>query len=145
MAKSYNRETRMRKIDGDKLKELLEEREINKRELSQEMGFEASYVGHAIGRGEMNAGGMRVLEILTGISPADYEWKEEEPEPVVEPVPEEICEEPETNSVKIDIGSDEFMDKLGKCIYHAVYGAVKKAWNEKVTMWKGEQKRNDNF
>ena len=132
MGAIYKRKNRMVAIDGEKLHGILQERGINMRGLSEDMGFECSYINHACGRGEINSGGARVLEILTGISLDDYAKKEPEPEPEVVESPLDRIEDEQ--DAKIELGNDAFWRKLSLTIYHSVYEAVSKAWNEPINV-----------
>ena len=126
--------TRMKKIDGEKLKKIVESKGYEKAALSREMGFHSCYLNRCMRQNEMNAGGMRVLEILTGISPEEYKYEEPKKQP------EPMTFDPKQMEIQVDTEStNDFWKKLYDTIYNATYEAVKKAWNEPVNIERKEK------
>lgn len=124
--KKRNTVSKMIKIDGEMLRRAIYDRDLVPMNMSKEMGMNNSYVSHCIGEGSISPGSARMIEVMFGIKPEEYFYKEPEPEP--EPVVEEpAAEEPEVVIPKVD---EEFWERLNQTIYRAVYGALKRVYNE---------------
>ena len=124
--KKRNTVSKMIRIDGEKLRRAIYDRDLVPMKISQEMGMNNSYVSHCIGEGTISPGSARMLEVMFGIKPEEYFWKEPEPEP--EPVVDgHTTEEPAVVMPKVD---EEFWERLSQTIYRAVYGALKRVYNE---------------
>lgn len=125
--KKRNVVSKMIKIDGEMLRRAIYDRNLVPMKMSQEMGMNNSYVSHCIGEGSISPGSARMLEVMFGIKPEEYFWKE--PEPVKEEPENEIpvTEEPAVVMPKVD---EEFWERLNQTIYRAVYGALKRVYNE---------------
>lgn len=121
--KKRNVVSKMIRIDGEKLRRAIYDRDLVPMNMSKEMGMNNSYVSHCIGEGSISPGSARMIEVMFGIKPEEYFWKEE-PEPVVE---EPAAEEPSVVMPKAD---EEFWERLNQTIYRAVYGALKRVYNE---------------
>lgn len=125
--KKRNVVSKMIKIDGEMLRRAIYDRNLVPMKMSQEMGMNNSYVSHCIGEGSISPGSARMLEVMFGIKPEEYFWKEPEPEP--EPVVEEPTAE-EPAAVVMPKVDEEFWERLNQTIYRAVYGALKRVYNE---------------
>lgn len=124
--KKRNTVSKMIKIDGEMLRRAIYDRDLVPTNMSKEMGMNNCYVSHCIGEGSISPGSARMIEVMFGIKPEEYFWKEPEPEP--EPVVEEpAAEEPAVVMPKVD---EEFWERLNQTIYRAVYGALKRVYNE---------------
>lgn len=124
--KKRNVVSKMIKIDGEMLRRAIYDRNLVPMKMSQEMGMNSCYISHCMGDGSISPGPARMLEVMFGIKPEEYFYKEPEPEP--EPVVEEpAAEEPEVVIPKVD---EEFWERLNQTIYRAVYGALKRVYNE---------------
>lgn len=137
--KKRNVVSKMIKIDGEMLRRAIYDRDLVPMNMSKEIGMNNSYVSHCIGEGSISPGSARMLEVMFGIKPEEYFWKEPEPEP--EPVKEmdQMClsgmlEEAKTCKEEF-IQSDEFWKTLKMVITSAVYEAVSRTYNEP---WKNE-------
>lgn len=124
--KKRNVVSKMIRIDGEMLRRSIYDKGLVPTKMSQEMGMNNCYVSHCIGEGSISPGSARMIEVMFGIKPEEYFWKEPEPEP--EPVVEEpAAEEPAVVMPKVD---EEFWERLNQTIYRAVYGALKRVYNE---------------
>lgn len=124
--KKRNTVSKMIRIDGEKLRRAIYDRDLVPMKMSQEMGLNNCYISHCIGERSISPGSARMLEVMFGIKPEEYFWKEPEPEP--EPVVEgPTTEEPAVVMPKVD---EEFWERLNQTIYRAVYGALKRVYNE---------------
>lgn len=123
--KKRNTVSKMIKIDGEMLRRAIYDRDLVPMKMSQEMGMNNSYVSHCIGEGSISPGSARMLEVMFGIKPEEYFWKESEPEPQNEAVAETVQQVNEA----LHLG-DDFWIRLCRTINVAVYEAVHKAWNE---------------
>ena len=123
--KKRNTVSKMIKIDGELLRRAIYDRNLVPMKMSQEMGMNNSYVSHCIGEGQISPGSARMLEVMFGIKPEEYFYKEPEPEPQNEAVAETVQKVNEA----LHLG-DDFWIRLCRTINVAVYEAVHKAWNE---------------
>lgn len=123
--KKRNRASKMVRIDSEMLRRAIYDRDLYPMKMSQEMGMNNSYVSHCIGEGQISPGSARMLEVMFGIKPEEYFWKEPEPEPQNEAIAETVQQVNEA----LHLG-DDFWIRLCRTINVAVYEAVKKAWNE---------------
>ena len=124
--KKRNVVSKMIKIDGEMLRRAIYDKGLVPTKMSQEMGLNNCYISHCIGEGSISPGSARMIEVMFGIKPEEYFYKEPEPEP--EPVVEEpAAEEPAVVMPKVD---EEFWERLNQTIYSAVYGALKRVYNE---------------
>ena len=124
--KKRNTVSKMIKIDGEMLRRAIYDKGLVPTKMSQEMGLNNCYVSHCIGEESISPGSSRMLEVMFGIKPEEYFYKEPEPEP--EPIVEEpAAEEPAVVMPKVD---EEFWERLKQTIYRAVYGALKRVYNE---------------
>lgn len=96
------------KIDGDKLRKIIDYKGVSSSEASRHIGMARSYLGKCMARGLMSQQSLMLLESIYGIKRADIEAKEE----------------PKEESKDVD------MNDLYRCIYGAVYSAMKKALEE---------------
>lgn len=110
------------KIDGEKLRKILDEKELVRAEASRRVGYNDSYLTCAIKRNVIRKNVTEMLDILYGIKLSDYEWTVR----TVDQVPPKKVDEPKEE----DSISEEIWKKLHDCVYSAVYEAVKKAWAE---------------
>ena len=122
--KKRNVVSKMIKIDGELLRRAIYDRNLVPMKMSQEMGMNNCYISHCMGDGSISPGPARMLEVMFGIKPEEYFYKEPEPEPIVE---EPAAEEPAVVMPKVD---EEFWERLNQTIYRAVYGALKRVYNE---------------
>lgn len=120
--KKRNVVSKMIKIDGEKLRRAIYDRNLVPMKMSQEMGLNSCYVSHCMGEGTISPGSARMLEVMFGIKPEEYFWKEPEPEP------EPVVEGPA--AVVMPEVNEEFWERLNQTIYRAVYGALKRVYNE---------------
>lgn len=123
--KKRNTVSKMIKIDGELLRRAIYDRNLVPMNMSKEMGMNNSYVSHCIGEGSISPGSARMLEVMFGIKPEEYFYKEPEPEPQNEAVAETVQKVNEA----LHLG-DDFWIRLCRTINVAVYEAVHKAWNE---------------
>lgn len=125
--KKRNVVSKMIKIDGEMLRRAIYDRDLVPMNMSKEMGMNNSYVSHCIGEGSISPGSARMLEVMFGIKPEEYFWKEPEPKP--EPQNEAVAETVQKVNEALHLG-DDFWIRLCRTINVAVYEAVHKAWNE---------------
>ena len=123
--KKRNVVSKMIRIDGEMLRRAIYDRDLLPTNMSKEMGMNNSYVSHCIGEGQISPGSARMLEVMFGIKPEEYFYKEPEPEPQNEAVAETVQKVNEA----LHLG-DDFWIRLCRTINVAVYEAVHKAWNE---------------
>ena len=123
--KKRNVVSKMIRIDGEMLRRAIYDRNLVPMNMSKEMGMNNSYVSHCIGEGSISPGSARMLEVMFGIKPEEYFYKEPEPEPQNEAVAETVQKVNEA----LHLG-DDFWIRLCRTINVAVYEAVHKAWNE---------------
>ena len=123
--KKRNVVSKMIRIDGEMLRRAIYDRDLVPTNMSKEMGMNNSYVSHCIGEGSISPGSARMLEVMFGIKPEEYFYKEPEPEPQNEAVAETVQKVNEA----LHLG-DDFWIRLCRTINVAVYEAVHKAWNE---------------
>ena len=123
--KKRNTVSKMIRIDGEMLRRAIYDRDLVPMNMSKEMGMNNSYVSHCIGEGTISPGSARMLEVMFGIKPEEYFYKEPEPEPQNEVVAETVQKVNEALRL-----SDDFWIRLCRTINVAVYEAVHKAWNE---------------
>lgn len=125
--KKRNVVSKMIKIDGEMLRRAIYDRDLVPMNMSKEMGMNNSYVSHCIGEGSISPGSARMIEVMFGTKPEEYFYRE--PEPVKEEPENEIpvTEEPAVVMPKVD---EEFWERLNQTIYRAVYGALKRVYNE---------------
>ena len=121
--KKRNVVSKMIKIDGEMLRRAIYDRNLVPMNMSKEMGMNNSYVSHCIGEGSISPGSARMLEVMFGIKPEEYFWKE--PEPVME-----VPATEERTAVVMPELNEEFWERLNQTIYRAVYGALKRVYNE---------------
>lgn len=116
------------KINGSKLKKLLQEAEISMSSIGVKAGYGASYMGNAIPRNSIAKPIVNYLELL-GIHFEDYA---PDPESVIaEPVTVDLAEFfDEGSQVKTDSIASLTPDQFSKLIYQAVYAAVCAAWKD---------------
>lgn len=103
------------RIDGEKLKKLLDEKKLSRAEVSRRVGYSNSYITCAINRNIIRRYVTDMLDTLYGIKLSDYEF-------VVRNVDEAPAQDEQM--------PDEIWKKLHDCVYSAVYDAVKKALSE---------------
>lgn len=125
--KKRNVVSKMIRIDGEMLRRAIYDRNLYPMKMSQEMGMNNSYASHCIGEGQISPGSARMLELMFGIKPEEYFWKEPEPEP--EPQNDAVAETVQKVNEALHL-SDDFWIRLCRTINVAVYEAVHKAWNE---------------
>lgn len=103
-------------IDGEKLRNVLKNREIAQNEVSRALGYSSNYLSMCL----------RANKVRKNV--IEYLWREHGIKPILF-VP---TKEPEKNDIQTisEMPSDEFFKELHKVIYSAVYEAVKKAWSE---------------
>ena len=122
-----NTTSKMIRIDGEMLRRAIYDRDLVPMNMSKEMGMNNSYVSHCIGEGTISPGSARMLEVMFGIKPEEYFYKEPEPEP--EPQNQAVAETVQKVNEALHLG-DDFWIRLCRTINVAVYEAVHKAWNE---------------
>lgn len=123
--KKRNTVSKMIRIDGEMLRRAIYDRNLVPMKMSQEMGLNSCYISHCIGEGSISPGSARMIEVMFGIKPEEYFWKEPEPEPVME-----VPATEERTAVVMPELNEEFWERLNQTIYRAVYGALKRVYNE---------------
>ena len=125
--KKRNVVSKMIKIDGEKLRKAIYDNGLVPSTISKEIGFNTCYISHAYNEGAISPAASRMLDVVYGIKPEEYFWKE--PEPELEPQNEVVDETVQQVNEALHLG-DDFWIRLCRTIYVAVYEAVHKAWNE---------------
>lgn len=107
-------------IDGEKLRNVLKNREIAQHEVSRALGYSSNYLNTCLKTGKVRK---NVIEYL---------WREHDIKPILFVPTKEPEKKEEKNDIQTisEMPSDEFFKELHKVIYSAVYEAVKKAWSE---------------
>lgn len=115
--------SKMIKINGEMLRKAIYDRGLVPSNISKEMGFNSCYISHAYNEGVISPAVYRMLDVLYGIKPEEYLWKDPEP------AKEEPVTVGTTAAVMPDL-NEAFWDRLNQTIYRAVYGALKRVYNE---------------
>lgn len=144
MGKTKNGRTQGIKIDGDKLRKIIQDREdMSVAGVGTDLGFSVSYLGNMLDRNSINAGMIKYLDKVYGIPFEEYEYKEPEPEPEPEVTKEDLDLslkisddlEPMVKALCLYFGSDgkdRFdYERLWKVIRSAVYEGMDAALNGK--------------
>ena len=109
-------------IDGAKLRREIKKRNLKMSIASLEIGYSSSYLNWVARTGRITRPAITSLDMKYNIKLADIAKEQPEPE-----TPEAVQEAPEKDArVVVEINYDE----LQTAVYHAVYGAVKKALAE---------------
>ena len=107
--------TKIYRINPDKLSCELEKRNLTMVAASREIGFCDSYLANVLRRCVISKVAAKSLDNAYNIRLADYKLEEVPLEPVAPPAPIQL---------ELDY------ERLRNIIYEAVYSAVKKAWSE---------------
>ncbi len=130
MTKDYG----MIEFDGQKLKEEIYKRNKMVGSLAEELGFERSYISHAISRNTIKRGSLMVVCKMLDI-PVEDVLKKEEPKKQDEEQEEE--QKTDKNVIfsfpKMFMNEDEFWKTLRMVILSSVTEAVRTVWNEPYT------------
>ena len=109
-------------IDGAKLREELKKRKLTGYRVSEQCGHSRSWLHMIVKNGKITDSGLKALEMRDNIRLEDIAVTPENPK-----VPEAVKEATAKDTrVVVEIDYDE----LQTAVYHAVYGAVKKALAE---------------
>lgn len=109
-------------INGDALRNEFKIRKITLIDASLKLGYDASYLSHAVRDGLMRRSAMLLIQAMYNIDPDIYVVKEE---PKAEEVKAEVVEVVQHSGL-----TDDDLEKLYKVIYSAVYKATKRALEE---------------
>lgn len=109
-------------INGDALRNEFKIRKITLVEASLKLGYDASYLSHAVRDGLIRRSAMLLIQAMYNIDPDIYVVKEE---PKVEEAKAEVVEVVQHSGL-----TDDDFQKLYKVIYSAVYEATKRALSE---------------
>lgn len=109
-------------INGEALRAELKKRGVTGVTVSSAIGYDNTYISHAILHNTIAKTAMRLLQTMYNIKPDSYVVKEE-------PKPEEVKAEV-AEVVQYSGLTDDDFQKLYKVIYTAVYEATKRALSE---------------
>ena len=107
-------------IDSAALRGIIVSRGWNLSTFSESLGYNKSYLSHALSAGWLSMPAVKMLEAMYGIKYEDYAYKEKEKE--------NNKQEAEVKEENMPAGLDYGV--LYEVINKAVYEAVKKAWSE---------------
>ena len=118
----------MTRINGDRLKKELVDRELAHTVVSEEIGYSKSYITKCCQTGFMRKSAIEAIEAKTGI-PADTYV---DPDPIVEEIPADIPEDAGKIIIDRDILEDiiragvaKGIEEAQNTIFGAFYGALK--------------------
>ena len=138
--KKMGRPKETKKVDSEKVKQILAQNHITMTKLSQNMGFHESYVSGLLRQGELSKYVVTYLKNTYGVSYNEYrycsnnvqnaEQTEENSNMTDSPI-----QTPEISSILTQTGvtvdlSDSSIEKLADAVYKAVYSAVVVAWKD---------------
>lgn len=114
--------TRTVTINGEALRAELKKRGVTGVTVSSAMGYDITYISHAIRHNTIAKTAIKLLQTMYNINPDIYVVKEK---PKTEEVKAEVVEVVQHSGL-----TDDDFQKLYKVIYSAVYEATKRALSE---------------
>lgn len=116
-------------IDGEKFKDAIENAGYIPARLSETMGFNRYYLSNCASRGKIPKYSMELLTHITGIVYDDVAAEEEKQEPELDALhttDDGFLKFLEQHKIVLSFD----YDRLNSAVYSAVYGALKKAYND---------------
>lgn len=68
---------KMLKIDGAKLKSIIKDKKLIMKNVSKDLGYESSYMSICCKTNKISRSASRVLDVVYGIKPIEYEYKKD--------------------------------------------------------------------